>query len=177
MSLTKTTTSKGNYQTSRIWNGKWAIWKLNHTKAGLSEKDYRENQRSARRLEREPWLQLYILLHCAKLLHFILASATLLHFVLASATLLHCATLLHFILACATLLHCATLCYMATLIQWKKTKRKINGVQGAVIAIGPSLIPSVRLSQASRCYLGPRTIIGSRAKTTGPTHPQMPTQL
>ena len=123
MSLTKTTTSKGNYRTSRIWNGKWAIWKLNHTKAGLSEKDYRENQRSARRLEREPWL-LYILLHCAKLLHFILASATLLHFVLASATLLHCATLLHFILACATLLHCATLCYMATLIQWKRLSGK-----------------------------------------------------
>ena len=55
----------------------------------------------------------------------------------------------------ATLLHCATLldCYIDSV---KKTKRKINGVQGAVIAIGPSLIPPVWLSQASRCYLRPK---------------------
>ena len=119
-------------------------------------------------------MQLYILLHCAKLLHFILASATLLHFVLASATLLRCATLRYI----ATFHPCLRYIVLHGFIDTvKKTKRKINGVQGAVIAIGPSLIPSVRLSQASRCYLGPRTIIGSRAKTTGPTHPQMPTQL
>ena len=114
------------------------------------------------------------LLHCAKLLHFILASATLLHFVLAGATLRYIATFHPCLRHIATLRYIVLHRYIDTV---KKTKRKINGVQGAVIPIGPSPIPSVRLSQASRCYLGPRTIIGSRAKTTGPTHPQMPTQL
>ena len=72
----------------------------------------------------------------------------------------------------------------STIPRWGWMKKKLCGKstanatkEGERWLLSSFPHPLTTAISGPRCYLGPTTIIGSRAKTTGPTHPLMPDRL